>query len=353
MSTLRRAGIALVAVAGLAILAGCSAGAASSTASASTYNKNAQPPVSPTGLATLAHATPGSGTGLTVGFTQLLLASPFVQDVQKGVEAEAKTAGLTLLTCDSKGVAANALNCVKQFKTQNVNGLITFQGDASSSPAICAAGPQVPVIAVDIAQAPCQTSFMGTPNEYAGEIDGYNVGKYFGQNYNCQYDAFISLESKAVGEVNTLRMGGIRKGFESVCGKIHDLHILDTGVGGQAADAQTAVSNTLTALPGKHKIIVVGINEDVVVGALAAARAAGRTNDLYLAPQGLDPKNCQILGNKNWIGSTEYFPEKYGELLVPNIIKLMKHETVPSQILMPDVFINRANIKQYYPDFSC
>jgi ribose transport system substrate-binding protein len=334
------------------VLAGCSTGGGASSASTSSINLNAKPPTPPSDVSTFQPIAKDSGQGLKIGFIQLSLASAFPAALQKGMEDAAKQAGVTLLTCDSKFDTPTALACAQQFKTQGVQGQITFQGDAAASKSICDAGAQVPVVAIDINQA-CQKTFVGAANSYAGELGGYYAGKYFADNFKCQYDAYISLESTAVGVVNDQRMNGYKTGFESVCGKIHDEKVLDTGAGGQADVAQKQVTDTLTALPGAKHIVVVGINEDVILGALAAARSQNRTNDLYLSVQNLDPTNCPILTAPHWIGSVAYFPEKYPLLILPALIKLIKGETVPDKILVPHVFIDSKTIKKYYPEYAC
>ncbi len=296
---------------------------------------------------------PGSGEGITIGFTQLGLGVPFTEALQRGMEAAAKTAGVKLVTCDSKFDAAAALDCARQFRTQNVNGLVTFQADAAAAANICAEGPKVPVIAIDIEQQPCQTAFVGAANTYAGQIVGYELGKYFKKNFDCQYDAWLSLESLAVGVVNDQRMGGMREGFAKVCGDVKNLRVIDTGAGGQADTAQRQVTDTLTALPGAKKVIVVGINEDVITGALAAARSQNRTDDLYLGVQNFDPGNCQIWTASHFIASAAYFPEKYAELIIPNLIKAVKGETIAKQILVPHVAITKDNMLQVYPETHC
>lgn len=357
----RRLG-AMAAASSVLLVAACGGSSSSNSAaggggatSGSTAAKAASvaPPTPPSGVTKFVQATPGSGKGLKIGFTQLTLAVGFPQAVQKSVEEQVKIAGAQLVTCDSQADAAKALDCAKQFKLQGANGLITFQADTKAAPRICAAGPQVPVMAVDIVQDPCQTAFVGAANQYAGELVGYNVGKYFADKENCKYDAFVSLESVAVGQVNELRMGGIRKGFESVCGPIKNLRKIDTGPGGLSDPAQTKMTDTLTALPGAKKIIVVGINEDVILGALAAARTQNRLNDLYLGVQNLDPKNCRIYTQPHWLGSVAYFPEHYGELLVPYLIKAMKGKTIPKELLVAHTWVTKDNVKQYYPEYAC
>lgn len=336
------------------VLSGCSTPAETPGGSAGgAVNPDAQPPTPPADVVAFDDIEPGSGEGLTIGFTQLSLSIAFTTSLQKGMEDAAEVAGLDLITCDSKFDTAAALDCARQFKTQGVDGLVTFQADAAGAASICQEGPQVPVVAIDIVQDPCQSTFVGASNSYAGELIGYHVGKYFADEFDCEYDAYISLESTAVGVVNDQRMDGTAAGFESVCGEIHDLRVIDTGAGGQADIAQKLVTDTLTALPGAERIVVVGINEDVILGALAAARAQNRTDDLYYGVQNLDPDNCQILTGDNWIGSAAYFPEKYALLIIPAIIQLAKGEAVAEQILVPHEFITRDTLKDYYPEYAC
>jgi len=297
-------------------------------------------------------ATPGSGKGLKLGYISLGESVPFVRLVSTGIKQQAKVAGATLVFCDSALDAKKALDCAKTFKTQGVQGYLNFDVYQNASPAICKAGPQVPVIAIDIHQKPCEKAFMGANNLYAGYISGVAVGKYFKSHFNCDYDVFVSLESSAAGVVNDLRMGGYRQGFTSVCGKIHDLKKID---GADRIDpARTKFADALTALPGQHHIIVVSINDDGIEGALAAAKTAGRSNDLYVSGQGADPSAwCLIKTNKQWIADSAYFPERYGQIGIPYLIRLVKGKKVPTELYVPHVIINRLNLTKYYKPKNC
>lgn len=312
-----------------------------------------QMPTPPAAVAAFEPIAPGIGEGLTIGFTQLGLGVPFTEALQSGMEEVASAAGVELITCDSKFDAAEALNCARQFRTREVDGLVTFQADAAAAANICAEGPQVPVIAIDIEQQPCQTAFVGAANSYAGEIVGAELGRYFMENFDCQHDAWISLESLAVGVVNDMRMDGMRTGFEAICGPVNNERIIDTGAGGQGDAAQRQVTDTLTVLPGAERIIVVGINEDVVTGALAAARSQGRTDNLYLGVQNFDPGNCQIWSAPGFVATAAYFPEKYPLLILPNLIKAIKGEDIGSEILVPHEVLTPANINEFYPETQC
>jgi ribose transport system substrate-binding protein len=319
---------------------------AAETAAEST-EEAAAPSDRPAGVVDFEETEAGSGEGLKLGYISLGDSVPFVKLVSDSIKREAETAGAELVFCDSQVDGQKALDCARNFKTQGVQAYLNFQVDQKLSGAICEAGPQVPVIAIDIVQEPCQVSFMGAANEYAGNIAGEAIGKYAKDTWNCEYDAYISLESTAAADANRLRMGGTREGFTKHC-EIKNERILDAD---RTDPARTKFADVLTALPGKKRIIVVAINDDGLIGALAAARTSNRVEDIFLAGQGADPtSHCEILNNPNWIADAAYFPERYGEIAVPYLIRAAKGETIPEEILVPHVAITKDNIAEHYAD---
>ena len=150
------------------------------------------------GVVDFEETEPGSGEGLKLGYISLGDSVPFVKLVSDSIKREAETAGAELVVCDSQVDGQKALDCARNFKTQGVQAYLNFQVDQTLAGAICEAGPQVPVIAIDIVQEPCQVSFMGAANEYAGNIAGEAIGKYAKDTWNC--------------DVRRLRVAGVRRG---------------------------------------------------------------------------------------------------------------------------------------------
>lgn len=291
-------------------------------------------------------AEPGSGEGLTLGYISLDESVPFIKLVSDGIKAQAEQAGAELILCDSQGDSAKALDCVKSFAAQGVDGYLNFQGDAAAAESICEAGPDVPVLAIDIDQQPCRLGFVGANNELAGQIAGKALGEYFKENFNCEYDSFVSLEQPEAGAVNEARMGGMKDGFSEVCGEIKNLRELNAFRIDMARDQ---FADTLTALQGQERIVVVGINDDSVLGALAAAKTAGREGHIYMAAQGADPSSwCEIKNNPNWVADAGYFPERYGEIAVPYLLDAIDGKDVPEWLYVPHVAVTAENISDFY-----
>jgi ribose transport system substrate-binding protein len=299
-------------------------------------------------------ATPGSGKGIVIGYATSLESVPIVHVISDGIKKQAARAGVKLIFCDTGGDLAKALDCAKSMKTQGAQGILQFQHDTKASPSICKAGPSVPVFAIDIPQPPCQSSFMGVDNAYGGYVAGEKAGETAKAKWNCQYDAWVSLEQPEIGKPNDDRLGGYRKGFQSVCpGPIKNLK--KYGFDATLDKARTMMADILTTLPGKHRIIVASIDDEGIEGAFAAAKSAGRSGDVYGISLGLADKvaKCGVKTNPNWLASTAISPEKYGWTAVPAMIKQIKGQKMPKLLYIPLTAVNSANIDKYYPNLGC
>ncbi len=292
-------------------------------------------------------AVEGSGAGLKVGYISLGDNVPFVKLVSDSIKEQAAVAGLDLAFCDSQVDNAKALECGQNLGVQQVQGVINFQVYQDSSPEICNSYNNVPTIAIDIVQPPCQVTFMGANNREAGRLAGSAIGQYVKDNWNCDITAYVSLESTAAGAANTDRMGGYRDGFTEHCPITNEI-VLD---GADRTDpALEQVSNLLPSLPGNH-IVVVAINEDGILGALGAARTLGREADVIYSGQGTDPSIWKdVACNPQYIASVAYFPERYGKTVVPAMIDILNGKEPYKELFTAHQVINKDNIREIYPD---
>ncbi len=298
-----------------------------------------------------ASSAPPATNKIVIGFIDHIDSIPFVQLVRKSIQAEGAKDGVKVLVCYPNGDAQKAVDCASQFKAQKVNGIISFNPVAAAAPRICAAGPKVPVIAIDIVQKPCQTVFFGANNTAAGLLAGTALGQFAKAKFNCKVDAFVSMEAPAVGIVNTQRAMGMLHGYETVCPKPPNI-IRVNGAGTTDTSIQPA-TDTLTRLTGDHKILVVSLNDDMGIGMIKAAQASGRLGDIYVAAQGADPTSwpymCGKTPFKNWVADTAYFPELYGSHVVPAMISLIEGQPQPAKIFTNHRVVTPQNIKSIYP----
>jgi ribose transport system substrate-binding protein len=341
--------IAWVAV--LAIVAGCGGTdeneEASGGAAAPKPIASEPPPHTP---AKAEDVPEGSGEGMRIGYVSLDESNAFWRAAGQGIREQITRSGAEGVYCDSRRTVEGALKCVKNLKTRQVDGYIITQQDPNATERICAAGPQdVPVISYDVLQEPCSKTLAGANNAYAGYIAGEALGKHFKEKFNCEYDAYVSLEALDAGKLNSDRMNGYRQGFASVCGKIHDERKENAITADQTRPVMT---NILTALPSAERIAVATVDDDGLVGAFAAARGAGREGAIHGAGLGLQPFAwCPMLENPdNWVASTAFFNEDWGKLTVPYLIRAIKgEEELPPSLEIGHKVVTPQDLTEFYP----
>lgn len=304
------------------------------------------------------------GTGLTVGYGDLTSGIPFVTQVADNIREVADACNLEILYADNNLDGETALENARTFALQVVDGAIEFQFDSGIEEAVCeelrANDPDLPVIAIDIAHPSCAL-FFGADNTLAGELAGEALGEWAHENWNCEVDLILTLESFAVGQVNVDRANGMVRGLSTVCAdleygnfedwapEVDDSIVTRINGGGTTDSAFPLVLDTLTANPGS-RVLVVSLNDDMGLAALAAANELGVSDDVAIVSQGADATiHEEIRENPNYIGSTGYFPETYGTYVVPAIIKMINGEDVPDPLHVDHVFISEDNINQFYP----
>ncbi len=331
----KRTRVLTAAVAGavsLAVLAGCGSDDKDAASTAAGENTTA-------------------AAGVKIGYISLGETVPFVGLVTQGIRDSAKKAGVELVFCDSQLDAQKAIDCARQMKTQGVKGILNFQVDASASPRVCAAGPDVPVVAIDIHQAPCEKVFYGADNKNAGTFAGKALGEYAKKNFNCEIDALPVLDQAAAGEVVAQRLAGMVDGVKASCPDVNGEKVPYKGTTDSAIQP---IRDTLSRLPKAKHILLVAVNDDGVIGAIKGAEQVNRANDIYVAGQGADPTSfpylCGTKTFKNWIADTAYFPERYGETVVPLLLKLINGETTEDTVFVSHEAVTQDNVRDVYPD---
>ena len=300
------------------------------------------------------------GTGLKVGFGNLGEQVPFAVQVREGIESVAAECGLEIVNADNALDPQIATDNMRLFVTQEVDGVIQFNVHGNIAESICDIGAGLPMIAIDIAHEGCSV-FMGADNRRAGELGGIAAGELAQELWDCQIDAIVTHEAPGVGQVNIDRLNGQIAGLQSVCpdndyGNFEEWSMDPVGIitrldSDRVDPGFEKGRDFLTANQGAEHIVALCINDDSCLGMLAAVQEAGREGQVIFSSQGADATSWpEIRDNPYWAGSVAYFPERYGEFLVPNIIRLINGEETDDPILMEHVSINSGNIDEWYPE---
>jgi ribose transport system substrate-binding protein len=289
---------------------------------------------------------------ITVGYAGLSGEFPFVQDVNNGLLRVADCLNVELIILDNEYDPQVALTNADALVTRDVDVAIEFQTDVSIAPALCekfdAAG--IPVVAIDIPHEPCAT-FFGADNLEAGKIGGRNLGRMALERWGGDVDALVLLELPQSGEMPQQRMSGAAEGLKEVLPDFTDDKIIRVDSKGTLEGGRTAMTDVLTRLSDADHILVSVINDPVAAGALRAAEAAGRLDHVMIAGQNatIEARTEICAENPALIGSVAYFPDRYGDYLIPLAIQLAAGEAPPDEVLIDHLWIDSSNIEQYYP----
>lgn len=322
------------------LLVGCSQNATN------TSNTASAPPTSGSSPA-------ASGKRYKIGFANLAEDIPFGVRVREGIEKAAAEAGnVDLVKADNKLDGATALANADNFITQGVDGVIEFQTDEKFGKVIMNKfkAKNIPVIAIDIPMP--GATFFGVDNPRAGKMAGQGLGQWIKANWKGQVDALVMMELPQSGPIPAARLKGQRDGLEAVIGKIPETKVKHLDSKNTLEEARKLMTDTLTTLPNAKRIAVVCINDDTALGAINAAEAAGRKNQIaVVAVDGSDRGREQIRkAGSPHIGSTASFPEKYGAKLIPAMLKKLEGGQLPESFYTEHVFLTKANVDKYYPN---
>lgn len=300
------------------------------------------------------------GSGLKVGFANIGESVPFAVIVRQGIEAVAEACNLELVHADNALDPQQALSNARNFVSQDVDGVVEFQVHGDVADALCDILGELPSIAIDIAHD-CSV-FMGANNRAAGELTGQGAGERVQELWDCEVDEIITFEAFGVGQVNIDRLNGSIAGLQTVCPDLEygdfeewDPNVEDSIITRLDADrvdpAFTEGRDYLTAHPDADRIVALCINEDSCLGFQSAVEEAGREGQVIFASNGADPTaHEEIRNNEFYAGATAFFPERYGELIVPNIIRMINGEEPESDpLLVEHVFVSADNIDDVYP----
>lgn len=289
-----------------------------------------------------------------IGFANLTEDVVFTQLVREGlVETAEEMGNVELILADNQLDGATALSNTENFLTQGVDGIIHFQTDEAFGNVIMARAraADVPVIAIDIPMP--GATFFGADNYYAGELAGEALAEWVNENWDGQADAMLVLELPQSGPVPAARMQGMEEAFQAnVNTPVPDDAIYRLDSQNTQEEAFRVVSDTLPGIPEDAKIVAISINDGTGLGTIAAAEAAGRADDLIVVGQNADPSGQEemIKENSRYLGATAYFPENYGEKLLPAMIDLIEGRSVPPSIYVDHAFISADNVCDYYAE---
>ena len=294
--------------------------------------------------------TDGEKEKFKVAFGSLCEDNDFGISSKESFVKEAEAMGWELVILNNNYDGATAIQNMDTVLTQECDGFVNFQVDAGVAQTIAdmATEAELPMITVDCPHP--GIPFFGANNKEAGLIVGNALGEKAVDTWEGKTDLIVLCGAPGSGEVVDLRMQGIATGIKETL-KNEDIEVLELDGKSEIETSQKVIADVLTANPDKKHILIGCLNDQSALGAYNAVEAAGRESDVYIGSHGCDAPAIENLKNKEencWIGSVAYFPERYGEYLVPLMDDLLHGKEIPEESFPDHVFIDKSNIDEYY-----
>ncbi len=285
----------------------------------------------------------------TIGFAAQTTNSEFSRDVSQSVHRVAEREHIRLIAVNNRYSPKVALRNADLLIKEGVNLVLEFQTYEHVAPIISSKflDAQIPVIAIEIPHP--GAVYFGANNYQAGVIGGRALGRWAKENWGG-LDELLLLELPIAGPLPQLRITGTIAGLNEMLPGSETCSVVRLDGKGEFEHSLDLVRRYLRRSPAK-RTLVAGVNDPSALGALRAFEEAGRDHLCAVIGQNAirDARKELRRPGTRLIGSVAYFPERYGEEIVPLALAILHKKPMPSAVFVKHQLITPKNIGLVYP----
>ena len=308
--------VVLACALGLA-LAGCASQQSSS--SSTTTTTQASPGAS---------AAASSSGAKTIGVSIQNREAQFYQDMESGMNAEAKKYGYTVRVVDASRDNAKQQSQVEDFIAQHVDAIVLtpYDSQAIGSAIVEANKANIPVFTADIAN----TSNQGVVVAHIASDNvqgGAQAGTLMCNGIPGKVGTVAIIDEPEVTSVQD-RVKGFRQALAQHCPNVKIVADIDGG--GERAKGSSVMEDILQS----HQDLkgVFGINDDSALGAAKAVEAAGLKGKVIVVGYDAAPEARTAIANGAMYGDAIQHPDQIGSKTIDAIHDYFSGQKPPAKI---------------------
>lgn len=293
---------------------------------------------------------PTESATVRIGFAAQTSNSSFSRLVTESIHRAALAYGVELIVADNRYSPKIALRNAEMLIRKHVNIVLEFQTYESVAPVIASHFLQagIPVIAIEIPHP--GAVYFGVDNYRAGLAGGRALGRWARTHWNGQVDEIILLREHIAGPLPGSRVTGMLAGIREMLRSSHECAVADFDGKGSFRGSYEAVRRHLHDTP-LRKTLIAANNDPSALGALKALEDCRRLshsavisqNSIYEAREELRRPGSRL------IGSVAYFPERYGDQLLPLALSIVRGKPAPPAAFIKHVLVTAQNVGRIYP----
>jgi ribose transport system substrate-binding protein len=207
---------------------------------------------------------------------------------------------------------------------------------------------RIPVIAIEIPHP--GATFFGANNYQAGLIGGRALGRWAKENWDGVAEQVMLFALPIAGPLPALRITGVMDGLRAELPRIADVPVVHLDGKGDFQQILSVVRKWIQRGP-RRRTLVGTVNDTCALAALRAFEEAGAGNVCAVVGQNaiLEARNELRRRGTRLIGTVAYFPERYGDELIPLALSLLEGGNVPPATFVKHQLLTPKNVDLIYP----
>lgn len=275
--------------------------------------------------------------------------SEFSRAVTASLQAAAARERVHLVQVNNRYSAQQAVANADRLIRERVDLVMEFQTYERIAPVIAAKflEARIPVIAIEIPHP--GATYFGANNYQAGLIGGRALGRWAKENWNSEIDEVVLLELPIAGPLIQLRTSGILAGLREELKVIDSIPVVRLDAKGGFEENLGSMRKHLRR--GKMKRRLIGaVNDISALAALAAFEEAGASKHCAVVGQnGIHDSRRELRRpNTRLVGTVAYFPERYGDDLLPLALTMLQGKPVPPAVFVKHQLLTPKNVDLLY-----
>jgi ribose transport system substrate-binding protein len=276
--------------------------------------------------------------------------SQFARDVNESLQRVAARERVDLVMVNNRYSVKEALRNADLLVEKRVDLVLEFQTYERVAAIVSSKflEARIPVIAIEIPHP--GAVYFGANNYQAGVIGGRALGRWAKEHWNGIVEQVLLIGLPIAGPLPALRITGIQDGLRSELQRIGEAPTADLDGKGDFEQILGVVRRWLRRTTPRRTLVGT-VNDMCALAALRAFEEAGAGKLCAVVGQNAirEARNELRRPGTRLIGTVAYFPERYGDELIPLALNLLEHKPVPPATFVKHQLLTSKNVDLVYP----